>query len=297
MSGKKRRGGHEEEHENHERWLVTYADMLTLLMVLFIVMFAMSSIDAKKFEVLKESLAGAFPGSPSPVSGGDGMGPEDAGAASSPMDVASVQVPNTDANRQQQDKQAVLDYERTKASQAAQAAKQEASNLQQVQKAIEQALAAQGLANDVQFEITERGLTVRIVTSSIVFAGDSAQLLAAGQQIVGAIAPAIAGLPNAVEVDGHTNQLNVPTVNYPSGWELSGARAASVVRYLIDHGLGANRMSAVGFADQHPLIPPSDPASIVRNRRVEVIVLSAAPADVRALLPSAAGQTTTTGTG
>jgi chemotaxis protein MotB len=100
--------------------------------------------------------------------------------------------------------------------------------------------------------------------------------------------PSLRTLPNSIEVDGHTNQLQVPTVNYPSAWELSTARASTVVRYLVEHGLAGGRMSASGFAGTRPLIPPSDPRSVTMNRRVDIVVLSNLPPEERALLPAAA---------
>ena len=107
-----------------------------------------------------------------------------------------------------------------------------------------------------------------------------------------AIGPTVAALPNRIQVDGHTNQLPVQTRNYPSGWELSSARAASVVRYLISRfGLPAARMSATGYADTRPLLAPADPQAANMNRRVEVIVMSTLPANEAALLPGAAADT------
>jgi chemotaxis protein MotB len=125
-----------------------------------------------------------------------------------------------------------------------------------------------------------------------VFAGDQANLLPAGRRIIDSVAPALVKLPNTIEVDGHTNQLNVPTRNYPSAWELSTARASDVVRYLITKGVPASRLSAVGYAGEKPLYPPSDPRAVTLNRRVEIIVKSNLPAAERALLPAAAGNTT-----
>jgi chemotaxis protein MotB len=123
----------------------------------------------------------------------------------------------------------------------------------------------------------------------VVFEGNRADLRPGGAKILSTIAPPLAKLPNTIEVDGHTNQLKARTVYYPSGWELSAARASTVVRYLGDHGLAKNRMRAVGFSDTKPLIDPKDPRSVQVNRRVDVVVQTTLPADQAALLPSAAG--------
>ena len=117
-------------------------------------------------------------------------------------------------------------------------------------------------------------------------------LTVAGSRLAGvgasrgpAMVPPLARVDNQLQVDGHTNQLNVSTAPYPSGWELSSARASSVVRYLIEQGhLAAHRLSAAGYSDQRPLLPPSDPRSVTRNRRVDIVVLSKLPASARASL-------------
>jgi chemotaxis protein MotB len=121
-----------------------------------------------------------------------------------------------------------------------------------------------------------------------VFGGDSAVLRPEGQRILRALAPTLVAVPNSIEVSGHTNQLNVPTRNYPSSWELSTARASSVVRYMLGWRIEASRMTAAGYADQRPLYSPTDPRAVTMNRRVEVVVLSDQPAEVRALLEAAA---------
>jgi chemotaxis protein MotB len=282
-----------EEHENHERWLVSYADMMTLLMVLFIVLFAISQVDASKFVKLKSGLAAGF-GAEHVALEGRGTQLQDANPESEPFDPgAKVGTPVDPAQAEAQDeelKKAVAQADRAKQSQMAQRAEAEADKLQEIQRQLTAELEAKGLANNVRFTIDERGLVVTIVTSSVIFGGDSADLQAGGRGILDSIGPTIAALPNRIQVDGHTNQLPVQTRNYPSGWELSSARASSVVRYLISrYGLPANRLSAAGYADTRPLIDPSDPQSVSLNRRVEVIVMSSLPPSEAALLPAAAG--------
>ncbi|WP_018685597.1 flagellar motor protein MotB [Actinokineospora enzanensis] len=297
MSGggrrKHRGGGHDEEHENHERWLLTYSDMITLLMVLFIVMFAMSTVDAKKFDQLKESLAGAFGGSTTLVSGGASGSPDTSGASPDKIDLRSAaggEGPTISTLTQTEAQKAVADAERAKSSENLKKAEAEVAKLREIQKQMLELLEKAGLTDSVQFTIDERGLVVTIITSSVVFGGDSAALLPQGKEVLDAIEPSLLQLPNHLEVGGHTNQLPVPTKNYPSSWELSTARASAVVRYLLDKGVPAGRMTAAGYADTKPLYPPSDPLSVTRNRRVEVVVLSDQPADVRALLPVAAAE-------
>jgi chemotaxis protein MotB len=127
------------------------------------------------------------------------------------------------------------------------------------------------------------------VTSDVIFPGDMATLLPAGERVLHTIGPVIGSLPNGIEVDGHTNHLGVSNPQYPTSWELSAARAARVVRYFADnHFINSRRMMATGFGSQRPLYPITDPRAIKLNRRVDIIVLSSLPAEQRALLPAAA---------
>jgi chemotaxis protein MotB len=283
---KHKKGGHdEEEHENHERWLVSYADMMTLLMVLFIVLFAISQVDQKKFAELKNGLAVGF-GNPSVAFDGGETSLLESSDSDSPMDMASgIGGTSSDATAVQD---AVQAKERANASQRQAAAQTEVQNYDKIKAQITAELTKQGLQDQVQYTIDERGLVVTIVTTGIVFDGNEATLLTAGHTIIDSIGPAIAGLTNNIEVDGHTNQLSGGTGNYPSGWELSSARASAVVRILhTDAGIAETRLQAVGYADTKPLYPTTDPRAATLNRRVEVIILSNLPADTRALLPSA----------
>ncbi|GAA0745743.1 flagellar motor protein MotB [Dactylosporangium roseum] len=276
----------EEEHENHERWLVSYADMMTLLMVLFIVLFAISQVDQKKFTELKNGLAVGF-GNPSVAFNGGESNLMESSDSDSPMDLSSgIGGTTSDATAIQD---AVAAKERAQASQRQSAAQREVQNFEQIKHQITTELTRQGLQDQVRYSIDERGLVVTIVTTAVVFDGNQAQLLPTGQQIIAAVGPAIAALPNTIEVDGHTNQLTAGTGTYPSGWELSTARASTVVRHLhTDAGIPETRLQATGFADTKPLYPTTDPRAAGLNRRVEIIVMSNLPADTRALLPSAA---------
>ena len=288
----KKHGAHDEEHENHERWLVSYADMMTLLMVLFIVMFAISQVDQKKFAELKNGLAVGFGSSSAAFDGGEATLIESSNE-DSPMDLesgigGSIETPADE--RAVKEEVSKLERARAQAQQAA--AKSEVENFEKIKQKITEAMQKEGLTDTVRFTIDERGLVVTVITSSVVFAGGEAELLIAGQRILDGIGPAIAPLPNRIEVDGHTNQLAATTGIYPSGWELSTARASTVVRYLNKHeGIAESRLFAAGYADTKPLYPPNDPRSVTLNRRVEIVVLSNLPADTRALLPSAASTT------
>jgi chemotaxis protein MotB len=302
--GRRKKHVEHEEHVNHERWLVSYADMMTLLMVLFVVLFAISALNVGKFEQLKNGLSESF-GAPAVLEGATGV-LDDQSAASSPIELAAGTGAAGEATAADRKigQSAVSASQRATAQVKMVAAQEEADTLAEAQRKLAAALKAQGLTGTARFSIDERGLVVTVVTSSVVFSGDSAVLRPAGQRIIAAFGPTLRELPNRIEVDGHTNQLPVPTVNYPSAWELSTARASAVVRFLIARdGVAAARMSAAGFAGEKPLYKPTDPRAATLNRRVEIIVLSGLDEDTRALLTStvqadslAAGGTATKGT-
>ncbi|HWS35061.1 MAG TPA: flagellar motor protein MotB [Actinoplanes sp.] len=296
--GGKRKQKHEEheEHVNHERWLVSYADMMTLLFVLFVVLFSMSDVNQKKFAQLAQGLqqgfgskSAAFSGNYAPLDGASNMAQVvqiDPGA--NPGDGTSG-TEGLSKTQQEAVDRALKAEGRKKASANAEKAAQEAENLKAIERKIADALAAKDLLGSAKFTIDQRGLVVTVVTNEVVFAGNRADLRPGGEKILNAIAPTLAKLPNSIEVDGHTNQLKATTTFYPSGWELSSARASTTVRFLAEHGLPKKRLSAVGFSDTKPLIDPKDPRSITMNRRVDVVVLTMLTPEQAALLPSAAG--------
>ena len=289
VGGRRKKHEEHEEHENHERWLVSYSDMMTLLMVLFLVLFAMSNVDQTKVILLQEGFNQAF-GTNTVLQGSSSV-LQSSASDSAGLDQAAGSGPAGQMTEAEKAlvKKAVSAAELAKAQARMLAAEAEAQNLTEAEKQIRAALTKDGLEGDASFTIDERGLVVTIITSAVVFSGDSALLRPTGQKILNAVGPTLKGLPNDIEVDGHTNQLPVPTRNYPTAWELSTARASAVVRYLVGaEGVAAGRLRAVGFAGTRPLISPSDPRSVKVNRRVEIVVLSDLPDDTSSLLPSAA---------
>jgi chemotaxis protein MotB len=278
-----RRGSHEEEHENHERWLVSYADMITVLMALFIVLFAISQVDQQKFIELRNGLAESSGHSASmPVPGGTGLLNTD-GVVPNPVQLAAGQEPG------------VAPAERDNAAEAQHdAAVAEASRLLELQKSLEAGLAAEGLSERVRFRITERGLVAAIVADDVFFASASAQIQPTGRRVLDALAPSLRETSEEIDVEGHANHLALTGSRlYPTNWELSTARAAGVVRYFIDAGgLPAERLVASGFGDARPLYPRDDPQAVTGNRRVDLVIASQRPADVRALLPIVAAEQT-----
>ncbi|MGY1619526.1 flagellar motor protein MotB [Geodermatophilus sp. SYSU D00691] len=285
--GGRRRGKkhEEEEHENHERWLVSYADMMTLLLVLFVVLFAMSQVDKEKFAALAAGLSDAFG---APVTVMTTPTPDGAVLDGLPgaIDIASDIPPDptvSDAEVDAAAAQAALERAEQVRAEAAAAY----AELAAARDRIDAALTAAGYEGAAQYEIDERGLVVHVISDGVLYDAESAALRADGIRVLNAVAPELAGLPNQVRVEGHTNSVPVtPGGPYPSNWELSTDRATAVVRHLISRGLPANEVSATGYADTRPLVPDSDPAAVTVNRRVDIVVVSTASAEANAQLAS-----------
>jgi chemotaxis protein MotB len=286
--GRPRRRGavHEEEHENHERWLVSYADMMTLLMVLFIVMFAISQVDQRQFNALKDGLAAGFGQSVSVLDGSDAAMEQPGIAPIPPVAPAnfdadvSQESANVQAVQQAVDEAARLRNERQYADAAA-----EVSRLEEVRDRLLAALREHGLEADVRMAIDGRGLTVSLVSRHIVFAPNLADLTPRGKQVLDVLAPVLRDLPDSLQIDGHTNQVPVKPKFYPTDWELSAARAITVLRHLNESGkVPAARMSAAAFGHERPLIDPDRKGSQQLNKRVDIVVLSGAAGETRALL-------------
>jgi len=269
---------HDEHEANHERWLLTYADMITLLMVLFIVLFAISVVDKKKFAELADGLShnldattkvlpagtGVMDGGNSPVNdqGQLAGSPPGAIAPVPQIDLAKPISPEQAQQlKQDADKQNLL--------------KQEQESLAEAEKQIEAALQVKGLTNSAKLQITSRGLVVSIVTDQVLFDTGQAELKPVGQQVLDAVAPALRNLPNEVSIEGYTDNVPITGGPFQSNWELSAVRATTVLRYLVaNDGLPAGRLSATGYADTRPIVPNDSPAHQQQNRRVEVVVLS-----------------------
>ena len=269
-----RRSRHEEEeHENHERWLVTYADMLTLLMVLFIVMFAMSQVDDAKFNALRAGLAEGFGSSSSFMAGSDSF-LQDQPEQTNPEIVASQDFQSATTPQK-----AILDE-----------AARENDRLEQIRQQVENTLRQHGLSEDVQMSIDDRGLVISLVSRHVVFQADVADLSPRGQRVVDVLAPVLRQLPDSLRIDGHTNQVKVHPRYYATDWDLSAARAVTVLRRLNETGgVPAARLSVAAFGHEKPLVDPSKPGSQQVNKRVDIVVLSPASEEARALLGKEAG--------
>jgi chemotaxis protein MotB len=276
----RRRGdAHPEEHDNHERWMVTYADMVTLLMVLFIILFSMSQVDQKKFDQLKAGLAVGFGNSPSIQTGSTSILQEPGQAVADAIAPQAVSL-DTRATKPSAEKMQAED----KAAKLA-AAQSEVDRLKELLARFNAALRAHHLEGDVKSSIDSRGLVVSLVSRHVVFEPNLATLSPRGQEVIDTLAPVLRDIPDPLQIDGHTNQVKVKPKFYPTDWELSAARAVTVLRHLneIDH-VPASRMTASAFGHEKPLVDPSKPGSQRINKRVDIVILSTLPSETRDLI-------------
>jgi chemotaxis protein MotB len=270
----------EEEHENHERWLITYADMITLLMVLFIVLFAISQVDQQRFIMLKEGMAAGFGQNASPFQGAEAVMPEDGTQPILPGNPMSSEAERpAEIEQVSRSVAAEEDLEDRYARAVA-----EVERLDGLRRRIDEALEKHGLRQDVRMKIDSRGLTISLVSRHIVFAPDVADLTPRGRRVLDVVAPILDEIPDSLDIDGHTNQEQVKPRYYATDWDLSSARAVTVLRYLEERrGIEGSRLSAVAFGHEKPLIDPADPRAKVLNKRVDVVVVSGADEATRAL--------------
>jgi chemotaxis protein MotB len=282
MSKRKKHEEHE-EHENHERWLVSYADMMTLLMVLFVVMFAMSTVDQKKFNALKEGMAAGFGQSTSILDGSSSILSEPGTSAAEPINPNRVAEDTPEI--QELKVQAASQAMRSRNAQEYAEAAAEADRLGELQEKVKKALKEAGLADDVQTKLDGRGLTVSLVSRHVVFNANLADLTPRGRRIVDTLAPILASIDDNLQIEGHTNQAPGKPKYYDSDWDLAAARAVTVLRYLNEvRGLDTDRLAAVGYGHVKPLVDPKTPGSQELNKRVDIVVMSRLAAGSSSLL-------------
>lgn len=274
------------------RWLVTYADLLTLLMVLFLVLWVISTIDLKKFEEFKQGL-GAFgnpaasaehtpsPGGASPPVTGELAGPGTADPETTPDGVpglatTATTVAATGTGDGDGGSDGPVEASGTDGAGASGGTTHElaASELAATVEQVEAAIAAAGLPDVVAVTAEERGLVVRIASDDVLFDSGSASITPAGAQIIGVVAPTLQTFTNHIVVEGHTDHRPLRREGYDN-WDLSVDRAVSVVKLLRDQfGVAPERLGAAGFGDQRPIAEGDDADSLARNRRVEIVVLA-----------------------
>lgn len=231
-----------------ERWLVSYADFITLLFAFFVVMYGLSTLSEGKFRALSESLVDAFGHS----------------AGKRPPPPAQL---------------AVIDLPPRKITKAPDPQGKQREQMRGIAQDILKVLAK--LVRDGQVRVTQTpwGISVEI-NASVLFASGQAQLRAESSQALQEVARVLATTGQGIQVEGYTDNAPISTSHFPSNWELSAARASSVVRLFIEHGVAEPRLSVIGYGPNRPVMPNDTPEGRARNRRVTVMILAETPGKV-----------------
>jgi chemotaxis protein MotB len=251
-----------EEHVNHERWLITYADLITLLLVFFIIMYAMSKIDTEKYTILAQSLNLQFTKGDSIIPKGNGvsgvvtptMGDgKTQGTGTSNQDLNNLNNVSVDKEKEERDKK---DKE-----------------LQDLLQKINAYVVEQNLQTQVSATNTDRGVAVTL-NDLFLFDLGKADLKPASFPILQKLATLFPTLNSAISIEGHTDNLPLnPGSPLIDNWGLSGARSLSVLRYFKTAGLDDRKFISTGYGDTKPKVPNDTAENRAKNRRVEIIVL------------------------
>lgn len=221
------------------QWMATYSDMVTQLLAFFVILFSISVVDVQRFQALLSAFR------------------------------ASVGILHTGRTFEQR----TLVGNPPVAISPEPTGVQVTLQLQEVLRELASQLEANGLSSSVELVPEERGLVVRLA-DRVLFDLGKADLRPEAKRVLDVLAGVLARLPNSVRVEGHTDDLPIRTERFPSNWELSAARATTVVRYFVEgHRLDARRFSAAGYGEYHPLVPNTSAANRQKNRRVEVVIL------------------------
>jgi len=237
--------------ENHERWLISYADFITLLFAFFVVMYAISIVNEGKYAVLSDALGDAF--------GGRG---------------AATQV-NTYV-------EPVLPLSHIVNRKRLEAARRERERMEVLAKDLSATLLPLVKSGQVRVTQNARGIGIEL-NASVLFDQGEAVLQPEAREVLASVAGLLRSAPQRIEVEGHTDNLPITNERFASNWELSAVRAASVVRLFIENGVQDARLSAIGHGATRPVAPNDTPANQARNRRVAVMILASTPE----LLPTA----------
>ena len=236
------------QSDSHERWLVSYADFITLLFAFFVVMYALSSVSEGKYRVLSDSLVSAF--------GNKVTGPA---APSHPSASGIVSLPRINKDIETTEKQR--------------------EQMRGIGRDMRKVL--DSLVRDGQVRVTQssRGISVEI-NASVLFASGQALLRADSIRALREVARVLAAAGQSIQVEGYTDDAPISTPQFPSNWELSAARASSVLRLFIESGVAEHRLSVVGFGPNRSVASNDTAEGRTRNRRVTVMILAEAPGKV-----------------
>jgi chemotaxis protein MotB len=242
----RRRSRASAERDGRERWIVSYADFITLLFAFFVVMYAISSLNEGQYRVISQSLLQAFRHERVVSAQSAGLAPINMSRPTPPLRPV---VRSIDTVRRAQEQKLLAI----------------ASKLQDALNPLVQSGA-------VRLTRLPHGIAVEI-NASVLFAPAQATLQPDSIAALAAVARVLTETDNVIKVEGHTDNLPIASAQYPSNWELSSARASSVVRLFVANGVVATRLTATGYADNRPVEPNDAPEGRARNRRVTLLIL------------------------
>lgn len=265
-----------EEHANHEAWAIPYGDLITLLLAFFVVMYAVSSINEGKYRVLSDSMTAAFRGSPktiAPLEIGEKVVKvrrDDTVAGLSPSQAMKLPAEVHDAQTRTSivERFGALGIEAEPGDGAA----QPQANLKDIAAAVEAALTT--LVGPDMVTVTRKPLWVEVeIKADVLFPSGSAEIEPRAVEVLGRIAEILRPLPSPIRIEGHTDDRPISTAQFPSNWELSGARASRIVRLFESRGVAAARMSVAGLGEHRPVADNATVEGRNRNRRVTLLIL------------------------
>lgn len=233
---------HQEEHENHERWLVSYADFITLLFAFFVVMYSISSINEGKYKVLSDSLTGVF---------------NQPDRAIKPIPIGEERPRTTMPEVSQVDEPRPSETP--------------SDPLQEIAQGMRDAFGEMIMSDEMTVRGNELWVEIEL-NSSLLFPSGDAIPTDRAFTIIEKIAKILAPYENPVHIEGFTDNLPINTPQFPSNWELSTARAASIVRMLAMDGVNPGRLAAVGYGEFQPLADNATAEGRTRNRRVVLVI-------------------------
>jgi chemotaxis protein MotB len=239
-----------EEHVNHERWLISYADFITLLFAFFVVMYSVSSVNEGKYKVMSDSLQAAFEGSPKSLT---------------PIQVGTVEKSYRNA-------QSIIDNNSQASEDAGANKKSNADDaLAEISSALKDTVKVQIDQKEIKIKEDANWVEIELKTASLFQVG-SATLSNNAGKILEPIYKILSKYNNPIQVEGFTDNVYISNDVFPSNWELSSSRAAAVVRRLISLGIFADRLAAVGYAENFPIADNNDPDGRRENRRVVIVI-------------------------
>lgn len=248
-----------EEHTNTERWMVSYADFVTLLFAFFVVMYSISSINEGKYKTLSSSLSRIFTSTPIETTTG--------------QPISLFEQPPTVAEPLPLESEPYAEVEKRR--ELSTAIQEEQEKLSAASKQFEDVLAPMIKENLVA--VNKHDFWVELqMSSELLFTSGSDQLSQRAIDVIKLIAAVVAPLPNAISVEGYTDNIPIETAIFRSNWDLSSARATSVVHEMVNAGVNPLRLSAVGYGEYHPIADNNTEKGRFQNRRVTLVITSQA---------------------